>query len=74
MDFGDFLLLPQEKKELGFIKFQPSTSISLFYYFVAMSDKIDDKKRRKVAAFNIGFVCIGALLLTSAASFVFLPR
>ncbi|CAN6439887.1 unnamed protein product [Victoria cruziana] len=36
-------------------------------------DKIDDKKRRKVAAFNIGFVCIGALLLTSAASFVSLP-
>ncbi|XP_031473550.1 cationic amino acid transporter 2, vacuolar-like [Nymphaea colorata] len=36
-------------------------------------DKSDDQRRRKVAAINITFVCIGALLLTSAASFVSLP-
>ncbi|KAF8403459.1 hypothetical protein HHK36_011563 [Tetracentron sinense] len=36
-------------------------------------DKLNDQKRRKIAAWNIAFVCIGVLLLTSAASAVDLP-
>uniref|UniRef100_J3LR85 Cationic amino acid transporter C-terminal domain-containing protein n=2 Tax=Oryza brachyantha TaxID=4533 RepID=J3LR85_ORYBR len=32
------------------------------------TSKMDETKRRKVAAFSIGFVCVGVLVLTSAAS------
>ncbi|XP_077247727.1 cationic amino acid transporter 2 [Tasmannia lanceolata] len=36
-------------------------------------DKIKEQERRRIAAFNISFVCVGVLLLTSAASAEFLP-
>ncbi|KAJ4978260.1 hypothetical protein NE237_009040 [Protea cynaroides] len=34
---------------------------------------LDEQKRRKIAAWNIAFVCVGVLLLTSAASAEYLP-
>eukprot|EP00268_Persea_americana_P036680 TRINITY_DN361_c0_g1_i1.p1 TRINITY_DN361_c0_g1~~TRINITY_DN361_c0_g1_i1.p1 ORF type:complete len:636 (-),score=100.05 TRINITY_DN361_c0_g1_i1:375-2282(-) len=37
-------------------------------------DKSKEQKRRKLAALNIAFVCIGVLLLTSAASAEYLPN
>ncbi|XP_077240741.1 cationic amino acid transporter 2, vacuolar-like [Tasmannia lanceolata] len=36
-------------------------------------DKTKEQKRRRMAALNISFVCVGVLLLTSAASVEFLP-
>ncbi|XP_058086988.1 cationic amino acid transporter 2, vacuolar-like [Magnolia sinica] len=36
-------------------------------------DKTKEQKRRKIAALNISFVCIGVILLTSAASAEYLP-
>ncbi|KAK1311124.1 Cationic amino acid transporter 2, vacuolar [Acorus calamus] len=38
-----------------------------------VQDKVAEQKRRNVAALNIAFVCIGVLLLTSAASAAYLP-
>ncbi|KAK1270563.1 Cationic amino acid transporter 2, vacuolar [Acorus gramineus] len=38
-----------------------------------VQDKLAEQKRRNVAALNIAFVCIGVLLLTSAASAAYLP-
>jgi cationic amino acid transporter 1 len=35
--------------------------------------KMDEMKRRKVAAFSIGSVCVGVMVLTSAASATWLP-
>ncbi|XP_077247731.1 cationic amino acid transporter 2, vacuolar-like [Tasmannia lanceolata] len=37
-------------------------------------DKLKEQKRRRVAALNITFVCIGVLILTSGASAEFFPR
>nr|DAD47067.1 TPA_asm: hypothetical protein HUJ06_017004 [Nelumbo nucifera] len=36
--------------------------------------RLNEEKRRKAAAWNIAFVCVGVLLLTSAASAEHLPR
>lgn len=38
------------------------------------ADKSKEQKRRKLAALNIAFVCIGVVLLTSAASADYLPK
>lgn len=38
------------------------------------ADKSKEQKRRKLAALNIAFVCIGVVLLTSAASAEYLPK
>lgn len=35
--------------------------------------KMDETKRRKIAAFSIGSVCVGVLILTSSASVTWLP-
>eukprot|EP00262_Sarcandra_glabra_P015749 TRINITY_DN4935_c0_g2_i2.p1 TRINITY_DN4935_c0_g2~~TRINITY_DN4935_c0_g2_i2.p1 ORF type:complete len:378 (+),score=58.19 TRINITY_DN4935_c0_g2_i2:369-1502(+) len=37
-------------------------------------DKSNEQKRRKIAALNIAFVCIGVVLLTSGASVEYMPR
>jgi len=45
------------------------------YHFVMnMTDTISDVKRRKIAGWTIMLTCVGVLLLTSAASYVRLPR
>ncbi|KAF6134221.1 hypothetical protein GIB67_010020 [Kingdonia uniflora] len=36
-------------------------------------DNLDEQKRRKIAVWSIAFVCIGVLILTSAASAEYLP-
>ena len=35
--------------------------------------KMDETKRRKIAAFSIGSVCVGVLILTASASVTWLP-
>ncbi|KAF3796139.1 Cationic amino acid transporter 2 [Nymphaea thermarum] len=53
-----------------------STDGSLAYPLIEKyqpEGKPDDKKRRKIAAVSIAFVCTGVLLLTSGASFESLP-
>ncbi|KAJ4969818.1 hypothetical protein NE237_002917 [Protea cynaroides] len=54
---------------------QGKSELSIKYPLILKSDqdKLDEQKRRKIAGWNIAFVCIGVLLLTSAASAEYLP-
>ncbi|XP_042485577.1 cationic amino acid transporter 2, vacuolar-like isoform X2 [Macadamia integrifolia] len=49
---------------------QGKSEVSVEYPLIAKigQDTLDELKRRKIAAWNIGFVCVGVLLLTSGAS------
>ncbi|XP_042512292.1 cationic amino acid transporter 2, vacuolar [Macadamia integrifolia] len=54
---------------------QGKSEVSIEYPLLVKSgqDKLDEQKRRKIAAWNIAFVCIGVLILTSAASAEYVP-
>ncbi|KAI3955426.1 hypothetical protein MKW98_018527 [Papaver atlanticum] len=53
--------------------FQPEAETSIGYPLIVKDiecshDKLNEQKRRRLAAWNIAFVCIGVFLVTSAAS------
>ncbi|XP_043725811.1 cationic amino acid transporter 2, vacuolar [Telopea speciosissima] len=54
---------------------QGNSEESIEYPLIVKSgqDKLDEQKRRKIAAWNIAFVCVGVLILTSAASAEYVP-
>lgn len=54
---------------LGFTKMGTVSPFALL-----VSDIIDENMRRKIAGWTIMLTCVGVVLLTSAASYVNLPR
>ncbi|KAI3981027.1 hypothetical protein MKX01_039966 [Papaver californicum] len=60
--------------------FQPEGETSIGYPLIVKDidhghDKLNEQQRRRLAAWNIAFVCIGVFLVTSAASSAeYLPR